>query len=120
MSNQMPQMPTMGESVLPSEPEKNEEEVTLPGEQENEDRPSYITPESENSSVVKVAVPKKGIEVTATRKGFYNQQRLKQGDKFVVKKFENLGEWMVCDDDILEKKRVEFFKNKKAKAKAKK
>jgi hypothetical protein len=57
----------------------------------------------------------KGIEVVATRKGFYNQRRISEGEKFIVKKKENLGEWMKCVDPALERERFNFFKNKKAK-----
>lgn len=60
-------------------------------------------------------VPKKGIEVVATRKGFYNQCRHKEGDEFLVKSFEELGEWMKCKDVQIERKRLAILKDKKAK-----
>lgn len=55
-----------------------------------------------------------GIKVEATRKGFYNQMRYKEGDQFVIRSEEEFGEWMKCLDPSMEKKRAEFFKQKKA------
>lgn len=106
MSKKMPVMP--------------EENNLLPGEVEAspevEEKQTYIKPDENIDSKVDVPlVPKKGIPVTATRKGFYGQRRLRSGDKFVVKNFEDLGEWMECEDRGLEKKRREFFRKKKAK-----
>jgi len=65
-----------------------------------------------NSQPVPVA-PKSGIEVIALRPGFIGQRRRKVGDRFKVAKFEALGEWMKCVDPTIEKKRIEFFKEKK-------
>lgn len=76
--------------------------------------PSYESAESKNSSLVTPPAPKKGIEVEALRKGFYNQHRLKEGEKFTVKTFEELGEWMKCTDPDLQKKHYENLKIKKA------
>ena len=98
---------------MPSLKEENVKN-SLPGEEEI--KQEYITPESSNSS--SISIPKfssKGIEVVATRKGFYNQRRISEGEKFIVKKKENLGEWMKCVDPALERERFNFFKNKKAK-----
>jgi hypothetical protein len=80
----------------------------------HEDAPKII--QYEVSTEVKMPVaPSKGIEVVATMNGFYNQSRKKDGDKFFVKSFEELGSWMICIDPVLEKKRQEFLKQKKAK-----
>lgn len=82
-------------------------------------KPELIGADSNDHSQVRARiVPKQGIEVEATRKGFYNQMRHKEGDRFFVKNREELGEWMKCVDSLEEKARVEFFKNKKVKAKA--
>lgn len=75
----------------------------------------YNDPEDNDSTMDIPVVTSTGIEVIATRDGFYNQQRLKKGSEFTVKKFEKLGEWMKCKDIVLERKRREFFKKKKAK-----
>lgn len=86
------------------------------------DAPSHETkviiesPEETITSNVDIpVVTNMGIKVIATREGFFGQQRLKEGSSFTVKKFENLGEWMKCEDAVIERKRVEFFKKKKAK-----
>lgn len=61
------------------------------------------------------SAPNKGIEVVATRFGFYNQDRKREGDIFFIKSEDEFGEWMKCVDSEMEKKRIEFYKNKKAK-----
>ena len=61
------------------------------------------------------SAPKKGIEVVATRNGFYNQSRYREGDSFLIKSEQEFGEWMKCVDPEMEKKRIEFYKNRKAK-----
>ena len=109
------------ENKMPTMPSK-EDEVTLPGEEEikveAEVKPEYITPEKNNDSVVNIPkFPKNGIKVVATRKGFYNQKRISEGEEFVIKCKEHLGEWMQCTDKALERERVKFFKEKKAKRK---
>ncbi len=71
--------------------------------------------EKSNSSIVAPKISKSGIEVVALRNGFYNQHRLVEGNVFVVKSFEDLGEWMKCIDPDLQKKHLENLKNKKAK-----
>ena len=60
-------------------------------------------------------VPKEGIEVVADRKGFYNGHRYNEGDSFVIRHPDEFGEWMKCVDLSWEKKRLEFYKLKKAK-----
>jgi hypothetical protein len=67
------------------------------------------------SIIVAPKISKSGIEVVALRKGFYNQERIKEGQVFLVKKMEDLGEWMKCLDVDTERKRLEILKSKKAK-----
>lgn len=113
MNNEMPKMEENKVS-LPSEDKSSVTPLAPKGETET--RPDYIEPEKDLSSNINVPlVPKKGIAVMATRDGFYGQQRYSSGDEFVVKSFEKLGLWMKCEDSNIEKKRVEFFKKKKAK-----
>jgi len=107
MTNQMPTMPTEPEQSLPGE--------VAPSEIEPE-KPIIEKPEENVSSEVKIPLTAKtGIKVIATRKGFYGQMRIKLGQEFVVKKFSQLGEWMKCEDPAMERERVKFFKDKKAK-----
>ena len=81
--------------------------------------PEHVKPilesvENKSESLVSASPLKKGIEVVALRKGFYNQHRLKENETFTVKSFEDLGEWMKCLDPDLQKKHFENLKNKKA------
>ena len=87
----------------------------------NDEKPEFITPETTNKSEIKLpqAPTKKVIEVVATRKGFYNQNRIKEGEKFNLRSEAEFGEWFKCINPVLEKKRQEFLKNKKAKGKGK-
>lgn len=78
-------------------------------------KPEIINPALENNSQVAALAPKKRIEVVALGKGFYNQRRLKEGDKFHINSESEFGSWFKCVDKEFEKKRVEFLKNKKAK-----
>lgn len=71
-------------------------------------KPVVVTP-SEPSNQVKLQVPKKGIEVVALRKGFYNQNRLKEGDTFYIKSTEEFGDWFKCTDPLFEKERVKIL-----------
>ncbi len=123
MTNEMPTMPENNDNSLPGESDKSglpggtpSDTSGLPGEKEV--KQSYITPETDLDSVIKVpVVPKKGIDVIATRAGFFGQQRISLGQKFVVKNFEQLGLWMKCEDKDLERKRVKSLEDKKRKAK---
>lgn len=121
MSNQMPTMPSVDTKTEHSLPGESESTPAVNTESNNtvvtpDDKPSIITAdETDNSKVNIPLAPKSGIEVIATRKGFYGQMRKKVGDKFTVKKVEWLGEWMKCVDPALERERVKFLKNKKAK-----
>lgn len=58
------------------------------------------------------------IDVVATGKGFYKQQRIKEGDKFVVAKFEQLASYMRCVDPAIEKMRLQMMEERKQKVKA--
>ena len=126
--NQMPGMPGMdtnastpsmdsGATLTPPSHEGDsnkeaENETQAPVELQ---RPEINRPESEISNNVEAPmIPKEGIKVVALRKGFYNQNRIREGDKFIVKSFKQLGEWMRCEDKDLEEKRKEMLKNKKA------
>ncbi len=77
-------------------------------------KPTLISAENKSVSTVKASAPKKGLEVVALRKGFYNQHRLREGDSFTIKSFEDLGDWMKCVDPDLQKKHLENLKYKKA------
>lgn len=68
---------------------------------------------------IEIKVPTQGIEVIAARNGFFNQERVSEGKKFFVRNVEELGDWMICTDPDNERKRAEFFKEKKLKAKKK-
>ena len=123
----MPSMPSVsvdnsvsGESANVLSPAEHVEEVVENASEEKEDvkeeKPIYNNPDKDVDNEVDVPITsKKNIEVIATRKGFYKQQRIKEGQTFFVTKFEELGLWMKCRDKSIEKKRLEFFKNKKAK-----
>lgn len=129
MTNQMPGMPEMNSTVEPVSQEAGLPEnkgLEIPSHEDNSEsiesapvveKPvQIITPESQVSNNVDIPlIPKAGIKVVAMRKGFFAQQRVKEGEEFIVRKLENLGEWMKCLDPVIEKKRVQFFKDKKAK-----
>lgn len=82
-----------------------------------EDRPKIFDPGKSESNTIVSKISKSGIEVVAVRKGFYNQHRKKEGEKFIVSSIEKMGEWMRCVDPIMEKERQKFFGDKKKKAK---
>ena len=81
----------------------------------HEEKVQISTPEDDNDSIVPVQLNKQGIEVIADRKGFFGQQRISKGEKFNIKSEEQFGEWMICTDPEMEKKRKQYFKEKKAK-----
>lgn len=85
----------------------------------HEEKVEIESPEDDNDSIIPVPLTKQNIEVIAERKGFYGQQRIAKGQTFSVSSFDALGEWMICVDPELEKKRIQFFIDKKVKAKAK-
>lgn len=103
---------------------ENKPEVPSKEEQDLKDLQTLGTPEHNKgytvanegmASNVKVPkAPKGGFEVIATRLGFYKQERLRENDVFHIEKFEDVGEWMKFTDPDLEKKRVKFFQDKKA------
>ena len=87
-----------------------------------EDAVSMATPQIQVNSPAPAnemkapSAPKGGIKVVATRKGFYNQMRYKEGDEFIIRSEQDFGEWMKCLDSSYEKKRLELLmKKKKAK-----
>lgn len=126
--NQMPTMPLMND--------KNKDDVSsdmsvssLSGEVSNdaslgeelkapnhEDKPvEYVDASKSSSEVETPIVSRNGIAVKATRLGFFANRRYKKGDTFNVMTFQQLGDWMTCEDPIIERKRLEFIKSKKAK-----
>lgn len=89
--------------------EKNEEKQDL------DKRPELDSPDNKSQSNVNVMEnPKNGIKVKAIRAGFFKQKRIREGDEFTIKNFDQVGEWMRCLDKELEKKRVKFYEDKKA------
>lgn len=141
--NNMPSMPSLpsapkqesssGEAKAPQAPFTDESvgnsadsDVGLtPPSHEEQDAVSQAAPQINNSSAPDISnlvaapvAPKGGIKVVATRKGFYNQMRYKEGDQFIVRSEEDFGEWMMCLDPVFEKKRIEQFKQKRIKARA--
>lgn len=119
----MPNMPGLQESGIENQESKNlnvpsheSDEGELEQNQEDQ-KPEIINPGESNSDVKVQPAPKKGIEVVAERKGFYNQHRKREGDKFFVPSIDKCGEWMRCTDPHMEKQRKKFLKDKKLKAK---
>ena len=124
---QMPQMPKpqtlvsdkMSESTshldAPEQSGVEAEGLTVPDHDEFA-KPQLKSVEKDSVSQVTAPAPKNGIEVEATRKGFYNQQRYEQGNRFKVRSRDELGEWMKCVDPAEEKRRSEYFKGKKIRA----
>lgn len=125
---QMPQMPT---PKLNSGAESHENSSPFAGASADEKsaestldldvplhepvKPEIINPAANLSSqAVPPLAPSKGIEVVATRNGFYNQMRYRTGDKFFIRSEQEFGEWMKCVEPYLERKRLEFYRNKKA------
>lgn len=92
-------------------PSSPSEGLTPPSHEE--EKVKIINPDNDNDSTVAVPLSKQGIEVIATRKGFYGQRRVPKGETFSVASFADLGEWMICTDKEQEKKRQQFFKEKK-------
>lgn len=92
------------------------EEAVKPLEAELElPKPIINNPEGDNRSVISIPeTPKTGIEVRASRDGFYNQSRYAEGQTFIVSDWSKVGMWMVCVDPFLEKKRLQLLKDKKA------
>ena len=118
----MPTMPTPGsnkeenvKTSLPGELDITPEAEVVEKPAQDDEKPDYVDPEKNDSVIDIPEFPKTGIKVVATQKGFYNQKRINPGEEFTVKTKKRLGSWMKCLDPAIEKKRVEFFKNKKAK-----
>lgn len=110
-NEKMPGMP----SINPPKHEEEEVKGTEVEKNEELEKPKLRTLEQTISNTFEVPeVPKRGIEVVASMKGFYNNRRIREGQKFFVKNFEDLGAWMICEDKALERKRLEFLKQKKA------
>lgn len=113
----MPTMPTPKDSSVqsvstPSGSSLGEGASTEAPESESV---QYRTPKDDNASNVVVTSKKsEKIEVVALRKGFYGQLRRKEGDKFKITSEKEFGDWFTCVDPVMEKKRKEFIKKKKA------
>lgn len=121
INNSMPSMPsakslsdsderisTLIASELESSPKNEDSALEVP------DHKPEINTSGSNSNIEAIVISKNEIKVVALRKGFYNQHRLKDGEEFTVKKFDELGEWMKCLDPDLQKKHLENIKVKKA------
>lgn len=100
-------------SPLGSSDESSSAEGLIPPS--HEEKVQVIKPEDDNDSIIPVPLTKQVIKVVATRKGFYGQERISEGTEFSVSSFKVLGEWMKCLEPEMEKKRLQFFKDKKAK-----
>lgn len=124
--NQMPSMPSLSTSEPDSMLGLTEDSavqqgaagsdvLSAPDHSEELKAPTIISPDDSNNSQVSAPkAPKGGIAVVATGKGFYNQERLREGDKFSIRSEEDFGQWFKCEDKFWEARRVEFFKQKKA------
>lgn len=73
--------------------------------------------EPRNDSTMKVKSHKRGIEVMATRAGYYAQSRKAEGDRFFIESMEELGSWMQLMDAKAEQKRQATDKAKALAAK---
>lgn len=111
----MPGLPAMNTPVVEDNPMGSTEEKENVNNEVTLEKPIIDNPSSTDSVISVSNMSASGIEVIATRKGFYNQTRVYEGQEFKVKDFDALGEWMKCIDPVVEKKRVQFFKDKKAK-----
>lgn len=110
---EMPKMPTNKESESPDGgSDSGPEDLNIPSHKE--DKPSIIDPGKVDSKIDLPSAPKSGIEVVAVRKGFFNQQRVEPGVKFIIRSEKQFGDWFECIDPLYEKKRKEFYKYKKA------
>lgn len=110
--NNNPESVEVGASSSPftedSVAKTTESDVTFEGKPQTTTAP-------EKANEIKLQTPKKGIEVVATRKGFYNQNRLRDGDKFYIKSPEDFGDWFRCTDPLFEKERVKFLEKARRK-----
>lgn len=103
--NKMPGLPT------PNDEKPSDESVETVESQ----KPSIIEPGKTSSEVSLPSTSKAGIEVVAERKGFYNQQRLENGDKFLIKNETKFGGWFKCVDPLIELRRKAYCERKKVK-----
>jgi hypothetical protein len=116
----MPQMPGMPEIKNNDESGKLDSSFASPEIEEKSPeadvfkKPELNIADFNNKTKVDVLPSKKGIEVVALRKGFYNQNRYNEGSKFSIKSENDFGEWFYCVDKYFENKRQEFLKAKKA------
>lgn len=119
MQNQMPSMPslkTQGTSSSESSgsdlsPSFAEDSVSSDAGSAKEN-PAIIDP-SKSGNLAEVRTVRRGIEVVALEKGFYNQNRIAEGNRFTIKSEEDFGTWFRCIDPVMEGKRLEAIKNKR-------
>jgi len=98
----------------PQGPVKTNEVEFSKASPEAEEKPIHVMKEAPKPhSEVSLKPASGGIEVVATRAGFYKQRRLSKGDKFKVSKKEDFGAWMSCTDPEAEKQRVQYLSEKK-------
>lgn len=90
-------MPMPGDSDMPPEIGDAPPMVDRPATVGPADAPVELGPKG-SDSVVKVKEVNTGFWVTAERKGFYNNLRVKPGDRFMIKSKADWGSWMMCDD----------------------
>lgn len=90
-----------------------EQEALAAGLEGDFEEVAKVDLEPRNDSTVKVKSHKRGIEVMATRAGYFAQSRKAEGDRFFISDMSELGSWMQLMDSKAEAKRQA---NDKAKA----
>lgn len=101
----------------PPPPAQESEEVDVDGEGilDREEAPPKQEMPQPKGAEHHVKGPR-NIEVMATRNGFFDQERKKEGDKFVVPSMKQLGSWMKCLDPKIEEMHLEALRVKRMKA----
>lgn len=103
----------MSENKMPGMPGMN---LELKNEVVKPTLPEINNPSTDVSNDISIPmIPKTGIKVVATRKGFFGQLRLAEGNEFTVYSSKQFGDWFKCVDPVFEKQRKQFIKDKKAK-----
>lgn len=82
-----------------------EQDALAAGLEADMEKEAGIDLEPRNDSTVKVKSQKRGIEVMATRDGYFAQSRKKEGDRFFISDMSELGSWMQLMDAKAEAKR---------------
>lgn len=87
----------------------------VPSHEEEFKKPEFETQTKTIANSLSISeAPKGGIEVVALRKGFYNQYRIREGERFKIRSLKEYGRWMQCVESKFEKQAQEFLKAKKA------